>query len=420
MKSDKTKIVPQKNKSISSVSSPDIDLNFPARISSQLFCYGKYRWNMAVRPFRLLMMVTQTLAKEKHPLPTLFPEYTFPLNKVFEYMGISNCGNRYDLIIDDMKELMSTVIDEKETTKKGKVRWTGKTLITNCYIDGETNQLCVQINENSREYLVGMQRWAELQPKIYLKLSTKLQNWFYAYFKKEVFIAKNTTKPIRIYAKINVLKEMLYLDEMKTYDPTQNKNANEKFFSRVLGITKPKGWKFNSEETLLNTPWDYVIGTDNNPTGTLYNITKNTDINAYAYPIKEGKAYTQICFIINRKKAYIDNNLIKGRNNQGSSQTSPVQILKPKANRGQTFTMKDMFSDEVVPVLDNINNPLFDDKLPSASHITVPQTLFNQFYEEYQQQRKQQISREEFARLHGWEIQESGEIVKNLDSHPQW
>jgi hypothetical protein len=50
---------------LKSIYSPQINLDFPARISSELFNYGQYRWKMNVRPFRLLMMVTQTLAMEK-------------------------------------------------------------------------------------------------------------------------------------------------------------------------------------------------------------------------------------------------------------------------------------------------------------------------------------------------------------------
>ena len=140
--------------------SPHINLDFPARISSQLFIYGQYRWKMNVRPFRLLMMVTQTLAMEKQQTPNLFPEYVFPVNKVFEYMGISNNNKRYDLLASDIKELMSTVIEKKEKSKKGKFKWVGKTRISVCKIDSEDSSLRIKINDESRDYLVGMKRWS--------------------------------------------------------------------------------------------------------------------------------------------------------------------------------------------------------------------------------------------------------------------
>ena len=192
--------------------SPHINLDFPARISSQLFNYGQYRWKMNVRPFRLLMMVTQTLAMEKQQTPLLFPEYVFPLSKVFEYMGIANNNKRYDLLAADTKELMSTVIEKKEKSKKGKFKWIGKTLISMCKIDSEDSSLRIKINEESRDYLVGMKRWSEIQPRIYLKLTTAYQNWFYAYFKKELYLIENSNSKVKITVEISTLKEMLYLN----------------------------------------------------------------------------------------------------------------------------------------------------------------------------------------------------------------
>ena len=66
---------------------------------------------------------------------------------------------------------MSTVIEKKEKTKKGKFKWIGKTLISMCKIDSEDFSLRIKINEESRDYLVGMKRWSEIQPRIYLKLN---------------------------------------------------------------------------------------------------------------------------------------------------------------------------------------------------------------------------------------------------------
>ena len=81
---------------------------------------------------------------------------------------------------------------------------------------------------------------------------------------------------------------MLYLSESKSYN--QLKNANEKFFNKVLGIEKPKEWKYNSEDESANVPWNFYQERGKT-TGTLYTISVSTDINACAYPIKEGKTY---------------------------------------------------------------------------------------------------------------------------------
>lgn len=395
--------------------SPQINLDFPARISSQLFNYGQYRWRMSVRPFRLLMMVTQTLAMEKNPCLSLFPEYTYPLNKVFEYMGISSNGKRYDLLSKDTKELMSTVVEVKETSKRGKFRWIGKTLISLCEIDSETSTLRIKINEDSRDYLVGMKRWSEIQPKIYLKLTTEYQNWFYAYFKKEMYLAENTTKPIRMIVPIDVLKEMLYLTDSKTYN--QSKNANEKFFNKVIGIEKPKDWKYNSTDENLNTPWDYYKER-NKQTGTLYSITTLTDINVCAYPIKEKNTYTKICFIINYKKSYLSKNRkkieLQQKKHEIMDMGTPTKRAK-KVSKEEFKSMKDLFNSTLI--VESMDNPIYEENLPQTSMIKIPHETVDNLLASYNHQHPDgNKTKEEFIKHLGYTINENGDIIKDLNT----
>lgn len=397
------------------VYSPYINLNFPARISSQLFTYGQFRWKMAVRPFRLLMMVTQTLAMEKKPMPSLFPEYIYPLNKVFEYMGITNNGKRYELLANDVKELMSTVIEHKETSKRGKFKWVGKTLISLCEVDSDTSSLRIKINEDSRNYLVGMNRWSEIQPRFYLKLSTEYQNWFYAYFKKEMYLAKNTTKPIKLIVDIDLLKEMLYLSDSKSYN--QAKNANEKFFNKVLGIEKPKEWKYNSENESENTPWNYYQERGKT-TGTLYTISTSTDINACAYPIKDGKSYTKICFIINYKKAFLSRNCEKEyeyymKKHEIKDMGKPAKRGRKQNKETGPQSMQDLFNS--MHVISDMENPLYDENLPHSTHIEIPHESINaMLYAHNQQNPHNQKTKEQFIKELGYTINENGKIIKDM------
>ena len=397
-----------------SVESPTINLDFPARISAQLFTYGKIRWKMNVRPFRLLMMVTQTLAMEKDPLPTLFPEYVFPLKKVFEYLGVSNNNKKYELLIDDMKEIMGTVVEIKETSKRGKIRWLGKTLISYCDINEETSTLHIQINEKSREYLVGMNRWSEMIPSIYLKLFTTNQNWFYAFFIKEMYLAENTTRPILIIATIDALKEQLFLTD--TYSYNEGKNANEKFFSRVLGIEKPKGWKYDAKNETGNTPWNYVTH-KGAPSGTLYTITKETDINVCAYPIKEGKSYTKICFIINKKKSFLTKNDKKRqeyRERQVDKDMSAPRRRKKADSSDPKQIMKDLFNEP--PVLNSIENPSRDENLPAATHMIINMEIVEALYEQYKKNNDaNHMTIDEFIENLGYTKNENGEIIKDMN-----
>lgn len=398
---------------LKSIYSPQINLDFPARISSELFNYGQYRWKMNVRPFRLLMMVTQTLAMEKQQSSLLFPEYVFPINKVFEYMGIANNNKRYDLLATDIKELMSTVIEKKEKSKKGKFKWIGKTLISMCRIDSEDSSLRIKINEESRDYLVGMKRWAELEPRIYLKLNTSYQNWFYAYFKKELFIVLGTSKTLKMTVKIDILKEILFLDDVKTYDPEHNKNANEKFFNKVIGIKKPKTWKYNSAAELDNEPWDYYTE-DNKPTGTLYNITASTDINVTAFPIKEGKAYAKICFIVGHKKAFLtkEKTFKTEQSSKKSTASNVSKTTRRKRSASSPEMMKDLFNETYF--LDTYN--VSKEEIPQSTHISIPRETIAALTENHNLQNpNNQKTIEDFGRELGYEIDDSGNFVKDMN-----
>ena len=355
-----------KRKKLPSVERDKISKDKVAKISTDLFLYGKTRWRMGVRPFRLLCMVAQTLSSEKESpgqLSLFKTEYTYSPAKVFEYLGLENTNQRYELLISDMLELMETVIQYKTVSKRGAIRWKGINLLSYCDIDEETGRIVVQINESARGYLVGMNRWCALQPKYYLKLSTEYQNWFYVFLKKEAGVQPSIT------VEIDTLKEMLCIDNLKYYDPEQTKNANENFFGKVLGIKKPKGWKYKPQGK--NEPWGYTRDKDGEVFGTLGIITKETDINVSAFPIKEGRTYTKVRFDISRKKA----TLSKVEQEQLHKKLTafdlddmgkPERKGRSKAKKPQS--MADMFGS--VPVLDEHKNPMADTgSIPSAKTV---------------------------------------------------
>lgn len=355
-----------KRKKLPSVERDKISKDKVAKISTDLFLYGKTRWRMSVRPFRLLCMVAQTLSSEKESpgqLSLFKTEYTYSPAKVFEYLGLENTNQRYELLISDMLELMETVIQYKTVSKRGAIRWKGINLLSYCDIDEETGRIVVQINESARGYLVGMNRWCALQPKYYLKLSTEYQNWFYVFLKKEAGVQPSIT------VDIDTLKEMLCIDNLKTYDPEQSKNANEYFFRKVLGIEKPKGWKYKPQGK--NEPWNYTRDKDKEVVGTLGTITKETDINVSAFPIKEGRTYTKVRFDISRKKA----TLSKVEQEQLYKKLTAFDIddmgkpeRKGRSKAKKPQSMADMFSS--TPLVDEHKNPMADiDSIPSAKTI---------------------------------------------------
>ena len=215
----KIRMIMEERRNLPTVKKERQSMEKAAHISTEIFVYGRTRWRMKVRPFRLLMMVCQAISSEKGQLP-IFPEYVFPLGKVFTYLGLEKTKGRYDILAEDLREFLSSCVEIKSYTKRGAQRWTGTSFITWYLLDEEESVLNIQINEKARDYLFGMNRWCSMQPKFYLRLSTEYQNWFYTFLRKEL-----SFKP-KITVEISVLKEMLYLDKTPSYNTTNNPTQN--------------------------------------------------------------------------------------------------------------------------------------------------------------------------------------------------
>ena len=364
-----------------------------AHISTEIFVYGRTRWRMKVRPFRLLMMVCQAISSEKGQLP-IFPEYVFPLEKVFTYLGLEKTKGRYDLLAEDLREFLSSCVEIKSYTKRGAQRWTGTSFITWYLLDEEESVLSIQINEKARDYLFGMNRWCSMQPKFYLRLSTEYQNWFYTFLRKEL-----NFNP-KIIVEISALKEMLYLDKTPSYNMTENPNANDNFFKRVIGIRKPKDWKYTPKGK--NTPWEYTKDSRGEYTGALAGITMYTDMNVTAYPVKTGRSYTAIVFEIS-SKAKVLTEATKVRVRKESSKHDIQDMGKPtRQGRSKKLqTIADLFQD--TPVIQKEKNPIIEkEQIPTGSVIIHNSTVL-------ELARAQGINAESLAERLGYKRRKDGD-----------
>lgn len=339
-----------------------------AHISTEIFKYGQTRWRMGVRPFRLLMMVCQAISSEQGQMP-LFPEYVFPLDKVFKYLGLENTNQRYDLLAEDLKEFLSSCVENKTYTKRGARRWVGTSFITWYQLDEEDPLLRVQVNENARSYFIGMKRWCSMQPKFYLKLSTEYQNWFYTFLRKELNLQTKIT------VEIDVLKEMLYLDKTASYDPKKNKNANENFLKRVIGIQKPKDWKYTKNGK--NKPWEYIKNKNGEFSGTLASITQYTDMNVTAYAERDGRSYTAITFEISAKAKFLSDTMkerVIQQNNKYATQDFGEPSRGRRSNKIQTIG--DLFAN--TPVIQPEDNPVINPETIPAGKTIIPANTVRQ------------------------------------------
>lgn len=389
----KIRMIMEERRNLPTVKKERQSMEKAAHISTEIFVYGRTRWRMKVRPFRLLMMVCQAISSEKGQLP-IFPEYVFPLGKVFTYLGLEKTKGRYDLLAEDLREFLSSCVEIKSYTKRGAQRWTGTSFITWYLLDEEESVLNIQINEKARDYLFGMNRWCSMQPKFYLRLSTEYQNWFYTFLRKEL-----NFKP-KITVEISVLKEMLYLDKTPSYNTTKNPNANDNFFKRVIGIRKPKDWKYTPKGK--NTPWEYTKDSKGEYTGALAGITMHTDMNVTAYPVKTGRSYTAIIFEIS-SKAKVLTEATKVRVRKESSKHDIQDMGKPtRQGRSKKLqTIADLF--QATPVVQKEKNPIMEkEQIPTGSVIIHNSTVL-------ELARAQGINAESLAERLGYKRRKDGD-----------
>lgn len=261
--------------------------NKPARISSELYEFERWRLQLDVYPMRLLFMISQAVGKEMSS--ELFP-LEFKTDQVMEYLNLTGTGRKFELLADALKEFRSNAgLDMIVKDAKGRNKAVGISFITD-YQATEHGTLQFHLNPKARNLLVNLQQYTQIQPKYYLKLNTEYQNWFYPYLKMRAECGEWV-------ASIPELIHALRLDELPLY---QLSSANARFLQNVLGIEKPKGWKYDPSGA--NKTWEYTRNKNGEYKGTLYTISKETDIMVTAYPKKDGRQYTSVVFVISYKK----------------------------------------------------------------------------------------------------------------------
>lgn len=314
--------------------------NKPARISRELYELEKARWRMGVLPTRLLMMVSQSIG-DSNDTDELFP-LEFPLHSVFKYLNIEKNNNKYEELANACAEFRKGGLDLKTLTKTGRNRWIGISFIGAYEFTEGYPSLKIEVNPKAKQFFCNLKQYALSQPKFYLRLKTEYQNWFYPYLKMRYLLGSWEVE-------IKDLIFMLYLENSASY--TTDKNANRNIFERIIGIKKPKEWKYNKNGK--NTSWEYLRDKNGEFSGTLAAITRETDINVSAYPILERGKYTSIHFEISLK-SITRSNKVKHQSNDNvlEDMGKPTRYGRTK----KLQTVKDLFSS--VPLIKEEPNPL--------------------------------------------------------------
>ncbi len=306
----------------------------PARISAELYELSKYRWKMNVFPQRLFYMVSQTVSTQPADQGELFP-LEYPLEAVFKYLGLENSNRRYEVLAEALEEFRKVGYDIMTIKPNGRRRWSGMSFIMAYEMAEDYPALRIKVNEDAKPLLCQLHQYTQVQPKIWLKLSTEYQNWFYSFLKLHWMQGQFETT-------IQYLIEQLFLENTPSY--TTDREATRNFFRRVIGIEKPKGWRYKEGR---NKPWDYMHDKNGQFTGTLAVISRETDINVTAYPIMEKGKYVAIHFDISKKAKYItkkEADVIHQKATGHDIQDMGKPERKGRSKSKKPETIKDLFS----------------------------------------------------------------------------
>lgn len=328
----------------------------PARISKELYDLEKCRWRMSVLASRLLFALSQIVSENKEN--DLFPELGFRIDVLFKYLGLTKNKDQYNRLQEALKEVRESGLDIIQETKKGK-KWLGLSWITKYEFSTYEPLVTIEINRHAKPFLRQLTQYARIQPKIYLKLSSEYQNWFYPYFKQFEQLGKWKVS-------IEDLKIALMLENEDSYNTNKNVNATKYFLSRVLGIELSESAKkenmLSKKEKRQAKPisWDYVKNAKGEYTGTLFHITEKTDLNVTASCLKTGRSYTHIIFFIAQKK--ISN--YKQKKHTDSNAGAELDFQKPVKRKARTQKdMQDIFASEF-DARKFISNPAYEKDLP--------------------------------------------------------
>ena len=300
-----------------------------ARVSEELFDIEKLRMNLSTGGYRLLYAISQCVDSGfDFKLPLVIEK-----SDLFKFLGLDKTKARYERLDDVLKEVAANPLHIVRQNKRGGIDWIGESWITGYLLSSSTSTVTLKVNPDIKPYLVDLRKYACIQPQHYLKLSTSYQNLLYPFL-------KNTIIQGGIRIEISRLISMLSLEKEKTYDASQNPKANEKFFTRILGIKKPKGKLANPA-----TSWEWITNSKGESTGTLYNIAQ-TDIYVSAWAEKTRGKYTHVVFKVREKMS--DMSAKRKAQLLKKATQNDIQDMGPRQTRSQstaqTRPMVDLFA----------------------------------------------------------------------------
>ena len=136
----------------------------PARVSQELYEFDKVRYKMDVYPFRLLMMISQAVSK-KGELDLLGLVHEWPINTIFQYLGIEKDGRRDEKLNEAFDGLLKNGLSLKQIKPNGATRWVGITFISKYEFAMDYPGGRVTIKSEAKQFLSNLAQYTRTLPR---------------------------------------------------------------------------------------------------------------------------------------------------------------------------------------------------------------------------------------------------------------
>lgn len=284
------------------------------KVSSRLYEMDKRRIDLSIYGYRLLYAISSSLSDRD-----IFSEYHFRKSALFKYLNIENTNQRHDILNETLREVQSSPICIISVNKSGKRTWSGLSIISEYTFSEDGDVVNIVINEKVHDILFNIKQYIPIMPKYYLPLNTSYQNWFYPFLKKALKIGSWTMTIDEIISGLNLDGSATPSGRkkpdnlIKSYDRNKCASYIGNVLRFVVGIEPSQAYRDEIRAARAEkrkprpVPWDYYTNPrSGNPTGTLYTISRYTDIDVKAYAEKEGRSYSRVTFLISQKMADMD------------------------------------------------------------------------------------------------------------------
>jgi plasmid replication initiation protein len=265
-----------------------------AVISNEVFDNNRYK--LSTHAQRLLFTLIQNLDTES--TLDLFPEWEIDMGVVFKYMGLEQSNNRYEIVQKAFFEMATNPLQELSfRTNSGVARWKVIPWFSAEFDPDKSESIKITFQDGIKPYLLKLKaNFCQIKISYLKKLSTQYSTWLYPLVKSHYDRKKQFSQVVVFEISIQRLKEFVYVENEKSYNPKKTSAANRNFISTVIGVCR------NS----TTTKWDYIrirYKTKDNPakekySGALYDISQNTDITVTAIALKTGRSYDRIQFTV--------------------------------------------------------------------------------------------------------------------------